>query len=72
MFDHLKNGRRVATRYDRGPTAFFSANNLATATTLDYDQWVLLPKWFNCEAGTVAQVTYFDLGKFVRSARQLH
>lgn len=29
MFGHLKNGRRVATRYDRCPTVFFSALALA-------------------------------------------
>ncbi|WP_283214618.1 MULTISPECIES: transposase [unclassified Sphingomonas] len=29
MFGRLKNGRRVATRYDRYPTAFFSAIALA-------------------------------------------
>jgi transposase len=28
-FGHLKDGRRVATRYDRCPTAFFSAIALA-------------------------------------------
>ncbi len=29
MFDRLKGWRRVATRYDRCPTVFFSALTLA-------------------------------------------
>lgn len=39
MFGRLKDWRRIATRYDRCPTAFFSA--ICLAATVMFWLWVL-------------------------------
>ncbi len=48
MFGRLKDWRRVATRYDRCPTVFFSAIALAAGVILGSDQQVLTPGLLQC------------------------
>jgi transposase len=38
MFGRLKDWRRIATRYDRSPTVFFSAIALAATVISGFDQ----------------------------------
>lgn len=44
MFGRLKDWRRVATRYDRCPTVFFSAIALQQPSSSGYNQRVLTLK----------------------------